>query len=51
MAHHAGVPPATFAKIREYALLFWANRGNHNELTSQKFVPDVHRRGAGRTRR
>ena len=34
-----GVPPATFAKIREYSLLFWANRGNHNELTSQKFVP------------
>jgi dipeptidyl-peptidase-3 len=39
MAHHAGVPAATFAKIREYSLLFWANRGNHNELTSQKFVP------------
>src|ERR1051326_661484 len=26
VAHHDGIPPATFAKIREYALLFWANR-------------------------
>ncbi len=39
VAHHAGLPPATFSKIREYALLFWANRGNHNETTAQKFVP------------
>ena len=39
VAHHEGVPPATFGKIREYALLFWANRGNHNETTAQKFVP------------
>ena len=29
----------TFAKIRAFALLFWANRGNHNELTSRKFLP------------
>src|SRR3954471_21680553 len=33
------VPAGTFAKIREYALLFWANRGNHNESTGQKFLP------------
>ena len=39
VARPAGIPPATFAKIREYALLFWANRGNHNETTAQKFVP------------
>ncbi|HEY7056364.1 MAG TPA: hypothetical protein VH458_07565, partial [Vicinamibacterales bacterium] len=39
MARPAGVPPATTAKIRSYALLFWANRGNHNENTAQKFVP------------
>jgi dipeptidyl-peptidase-3 len=38
--HHDGIPPSTFAKIRAYALLFWANRGNHNETTGQKFVPD-----------
>jgi dipeptidyl-peptidase-3 len=39
MAHHAGIAPAAFKKVREYALLFWANRGNHNETTAQKFVP------------
>jgi dipeptidyl-peptidase III len=39
VAHHGGVAPGTFGKIREYALLFWANRGNHNETTAQKFVP------------
>ena len=39
MAHHATVPPATLKKIREYSLLFWANRGNHNETTAQKFLP------------
>ncbi|HZT77333.1 MAG TPA: hypothetical protein VFA27_11785 [Vicinamibacterales bacterium] len=39
MAHPAGVPAATLPKIRSYALLFFANRGNHNENTSQKFVP------------
>src|SRR5262245_12674215 len=39
VARPAGIPPETFPKIREYALLFWANRGNHNEITGQKFVP------------
>jgi dipeptidyl-peptidase-3 len=39
MAHHDGVAPDVFRKIREYALLFWANRGNHNETTAQKFLP------------
>ena len=34
-----GNPAATLAKIRSYALLFWANRGNHNEITAQKFLP------------
>jgi dipeptidyl-peptidase-3 len=33
------LPAGVYARIREYALLFWANRGNHNELTAQKFVP------------
>jgi dipeptidyl-peptidase-3 len=33
------VDPALYAKILEYAKLFWANKGNHNELTSQKFLP------------
>jgi dipeptidyl-peptidase-3 len=39
MARPAGVPPPTAARIREFALLFWANRGNHNENTGQKFLP------------
>jgi dipeptidyl-peptidase-3 len=39
VSHREGIADATFAKIREYALLFWANRGNHNETTGQKFVP------------
>lgn len=39
MTRHDGVSPATFTKIREYALLFWANRGNHNDTTGQKFLP------------
>jgi dipeptidyl-peptidase-3 len=39
VAHPAGIPPEVFADIRRYALLFWANRGNHNENTSQKFLP------------
>jgi dipeptidyl-peptidase-3 len=33
------VDPAAYAKILEYTKLFWANRGNHNENTSQKFLP------------
>src|SRR6266545_559165 len=35
----SGIPQATFDKLRQYALLFWANRGDHNENTSQKFLP------------
>jgi dipeptidyl-peptidase III len=34
-----GVPKAVFDNVRSYALLFWANRGNHNETTAQKFLP------------
>jgi dipeptidyl-peptidase III len=39
MAHPQGIDPAALAKIAEFAKLFWANRGNHNDLTSQKFLP------------
>ena len=39
MGHTAGIPAEPLGKIRQYALLFWANRGNHNENTSQKFLP------------
>ena len=39
MGHDGGIAAEPLAKIRSYALLFFANRGNHNENTSQKFVP------------
>jgi dipeptidyl-peptidase III len=39
VAHHEAIPAATFDKLRGYALLFWANRGNHNEITGQKLIP------------
>ncbi|HEY4214212.1 MAG TPA: hypothetical protein VGM84_22235 [Steroidobacteraceae bacterium] len=39
VAHSAGIPPETLQKITEYAELVWANRGNHNETTAQKFLP------------
>jgi dipeptidyl-peptidase III len=39
MAHADGVAPAALKKIRQFALLFWANRGNHNEITGAKFLP------------
>ena len=38
-SRHAAVDPEAFKKIRDFALLFWANRGNHNEMTSRKFLP------------
>jgi dipeptidyl-peptidase-3 len=43
VAHHDGIPPAVFAPLRSYALLFWANRGNHNETTGRKFLPSFTR--------
>ncbi len=39
VAHSSGIAPAALEKIRSFALLFWANRGNHNETTGQKFLP------------
>ncbi len=40
VSHSQGIDPATMTKITDYAKLFWGNRGNHNDLTSQKFLPD-----------
>ncbi len=40
MAYPKGINPAVLAKISEFTKLFWANRGNHNEDTSQKFLPE-----------
>ena len=39
VAHPEGVDPAVLGKITDFAKLFWANRGNHNENTAQKFLP------------
>ncbi len=39
VAHLEGMNPGVMTKIGEFAKLFWANRGNHNEITSQKFLP------------
>ena len=39
VAHPEGVDPAAMGKITDFAKLFWANHGNHNENTSQKFLP------------
>lgn len=40
IAHKEGIDPQVMKKITDYTKLFWANRGNHNDLTAQKFVPD-----------
>ena len=39
-SHPAGIDAARLKQITDFAKLFWANRGNHNENTSQKFVPE-----------
>ena len=39
VAHREAIPADIYPKIRDYTLLFWANRGNHNETTAQKFLP------------
>jgi dipeptidyl-peptidase-3 len=39
VAHSKGADPSLNEKIAEFTKLFWANRGNHNETTSQKFLP------------
>jgi dipeptidyl-peptidase-3 len=33
------VDPAIYTKVLDFTKLFWGNKGNHNELTSQKFLP------------
>jgi dipeptidyl-peptidase-3 len=39
VARPKDVNPASYAKILAFTKLFWANRGNHNETTAQKFLP------------
>jgi dipeptidyl-peptidase-3 len=40
LRHSAGVNPQALRKITDFTKLFWANRGNHNEMTAQKFLPE-----------
>jgi len=40
LAHPGGVNPSSYAKILAFTKLFWANHGNHNDTTAQKFLPD-----------
>ena len=39
VAGKAKVEPAVYAKVLDFTKLFWANKGNHNDQTSQKFLP------------
>jgi dipeptidyl-peptidase-3 len=39
VAHPEGIDPRTMKRITEFAELFWANRGNHDGSTGQKFLP------------
>src|SRR5262249_55475972 len=34
------LPPDGRQQFLSYTKLFWANRGNHNEMTAQKFLPE-----------
>jgi dipeptidyl-peptidase-3 len=40
VSHPRGVRPAALKKITDYTKLFWANNGNHNNNTAQKFLPE-----------
>jgi dipeptidyl-peptidase-3 len=40
LRHPSGVNPQALRKITDFTKLFWANRGNHNEMTAQKFLPE-----------
>jgi dipeptidyl-peptidase-3 len=40
VAHPEGVDRSAYAKILAFTKLFWANRGNHNDITAQKFLPE-----------
>jgi dipeptidyl-peptidase III len=40
VAHPDGIDKAAFDKILTFTKLFWANRGNHHEITAQKIMPE-----------
>jgi dipeptidyl-peptidase-3 len=39
VSHPQGINPDVYAKILAFTKLVWANRGNHNTTTAQKFLP------------
>lgn len=40
LLHPQGTDSQVLRKVTDFTKLFWANRGNHNEMTAQKFLPD-----------
>src|SRR3954470_4041425 len=40
LAHDKGIDPAVMKKIGDFTKLFWSNRGNHQETTARKIMPD-----------
>jgi len=40
VSHPQGIQPEIAAKILTFTELFWANTGNHNSQTAQKFLPE-----------
>src|ERR1039457_3270743 len=40
LRHGEGTNPQALGKITDFTKLFWANRGNHNEMTAQKLLPE-----------
>ena len=40
VSHSQRIDPAVLKNITTFAKLFWANRGNHQEMTAQKFLPE-----------
>ncbi|HET9318768.1 MAG TPA: hypothetical protein VFO27_03300, partial [Bryobacteraceae bacterium] len=40
VAHPQGAKPEVMAKIVAFTKLFWGNKGNHNDTTAQKFLPE-----------
>jgi len=40
VGHPDGIDHAAYEKILAFTKLFWANRGNHNDTTAQKFIPE-----------
>ena len=39
VANKMMVEPGVYGKVLDFTKLFWGNKGNHNELTSQKVLP------------